>query len=151
MKYEKSSSIQGKWIRGGDMQSGMQCTLTTETNPMPSQFQNKDGSMKMQDVSKIKFKGTNEELNINLNRATLNALIDAFGSESKNWIGKVLIVETEKMRVGGKAVVAVYLIPDGYERVDDENGYAIIVKKGLPIDELPTVNVEDGGKEELPF
>jgi hypothetical protein len=47
------------------------------------------------------------------------------------------------MRVAGKAVVALYLIPENYERVDDENGYAVIVKKGTTKEEVPTVNLDD--------
>lgn len=42
----------------------------------------------------------------------------------------VLTCETEKVRVAGKAVTAVYLVPKAIERVDDENGYTVIVKKG---------------------
>jgi len=32
--------------------------------------------------------------------------------------------------VSGKRVTAVYLVPEGYERVEDDNGYVVIVKKG---------------------
>jgi hypothetical protein len=67
--------------------------------------------------------------------------VDAFGEDSAGWQGHALSVETEKMRVAGKAVVALYLIPEGYERIDDENGYAMIVKEGTgkadAPDELP--------------
>jgi hypothetical protein len=34
-------------------------------------------------------------------------------------------------------VVALYLILEGYERVDDENGYAVIVKEGTGKVEAP--------------
>jgi hypothetical protein len=36
-----------------------------------------------------------------------------------------------------KAVVAMYLIPERYERVDDENGYAVIVKEGTGTVDAP--------------
>jgi hypothetical protein len=61
------------------------------------------------------IEGGDEPLNVNLNRATINGLVDAFGEDSALWIGHYLTVETEKMRVAGKAVVALYLIPKGYE------------------------------------
>jgi len=38
------------------------------------------------------------------------------------------------VKVGGKTVFALYLIPDGYEKVDDANGYTVIVKKGTAVD-----------------
>jgi hypothetical protein len=81
--------------------------------------------------------------NISINRASLNGLVDAYGEESADWQGHVLSCETEKMRVGGRAVTAVYLVPEGYERVDDENGYTVIVKKGTQVgaaEELPTID-----------
>jgi hypothetical protein len=115
-----------------------------ETQPMQSQFKNeKTGEVKTQDVAKILFSGDTEEKNISLNRATINGLIDAFGDDSALWTGQVLTAETEKVRVAGKAVTAVYLVPEGYERVDDENGYTVIVKKGTQVgapEELPSID-----------
>lgn len=52
----------------------------------------------------------------------------------------MLSCETEKMRVGGRVVTAVYLVPEGYERVDEENGYTVIVKNGT----------QAGAPEEIP-
>jgi len=60
--------------------------------------------------------------------------VDAYGEDSADWVNHVPIAETEKVRVAGKAVTAVYLVPEGYERVDDENGYTVIVKKGTKVD-----------------
>lgn len=115
----------------------------SETVPMQSQFKNeKTGEVKMQDVAKILFSGDTEEKKISLNRATINGLIDAFGDDSSLWQEQVLIAETEKVRVAGKAVTAVYLVPEGYERVDDENGYTVIVKKGTKVgapEEVPDI------------
>ena len=126
------------------MQSGSRCKLMSETVPMQSQFKNeKTGEVKTQDVAKVLFSGDTEEKNISLNRATINGLIDAFGDDSALWQGQVLTAETEKVRVAGKAVTAVYLVADGYERVDDENGYTVIVKKGTQVgapEELPSID-----------
>ena len=52
-------------------------------------------------------------------------------------------METQKVRVAGKAVTAVYLVPEGYERVDDENGSTVIVKKGTQVgapDDVPPLD-----------
>jgi len=91
-------------------------------------FKDKEGNVKNQDVCKVMFEGKNESLNVSLNRATINGLIQAFGEESIEWQNKPLKVETEKMRIGGRAVIAMYLIPEGFKRIDDDNGYAVIIK-----------------------
>jgi len=125
--YKKSSSISGGWAKGSEI-TAKKAKILSETDAVPSSFVNKDGSPKTQDVCKVIFQGDREPLNLSLNRATINGLVDAFGEDSKNWINKILSVETEKVRVAGKAVVALYLIPEGYKKIDDENGYAMIVK-----------------------
>jgi len=148
MNYPKKENIGGEWVKGSEVQSGTRCKLASETKPMPSQFQNKDGSVKMQDVAKILFSGDAEPKNISLNRATINGLVDAYGEDSTAWQGHVLVLETEKVRVAGKAVTAIYLVPDGYERVDDDNGYTVIVKIGSKVaapEELPSIDHDGDG------
>lgn len=137
MEYKKTLGIVGKWLKGSEITSGTSGKLVSETNPTTSQFKNKDGSVKMQDVAKIQLETGSEPLNISLNRVTINALIDAFGEDSAKWQGHKLTVETEKVRVAGKAVTAVYLVPEGYVRKDDENGYSVIVKEGAEVESAP--------------
>lgn len=129
--------IGGKWAKASELSNIKRAKITTEVKPSPSQFKDKEGNIQMQDVGKVKFDGINEELNVRLNKATISGLVKAFGSKSTEWIGHVLRVETEKMRVAGKAVTALYLIPDGYERVDDKEGYAKIQKAGSETEQLP--------------
>ena len=128
MRYQKQKKLFGKWVKTSELANGSGAKIVSETNSQQSQFQNKDGSVKIQDVCRVQFEGIPEPLNVSLNRATINGLVDAFGEESVNWQGHNLKVETEKMRVAGRAVVALYLIPDGYKKIDDDNGYANIVK-----------------------
>lgn len=141
MKYQKMNQVTGDWAKTSELTAST-ARIVSETTPQPSQFQNKDGSVKNQDVCRVSFDG-GEALNVSLNRATLNGLIDAFGEESADWKDKELKVETEKMRVAGKAVTALYLIPEGYKRIDDENGYATIVGE--------TTKMEGIDKTDLPF
>ncbi len=140
-KYQKTSFTHGAWVKAGEVEGGTVARIVSETTPQPSQFLNKDGSVKNQDVAKVLFGRDVEPLNVNLNRTTINGLISAFGEESNDWKNKLLRVETEKARVAGKAVIALYLIPEGYKKTDDENGFAIIVPK----DETSKTN-----KEEIP-
>ena len=149
--YQKTSTVSGKWAKSSELIGVKKAKIVSETNPEPSQFKNKDGSVKMQDVCKVKFEGKDEPLNVSLNKATINGLVDAFGENSADWMDKILSVETEKMRAGGKAVIALYLIPEDYERIDDENGYATILKMGLEKrlnqssnDDIPVINEDEG-------
>jgi len=137
--YQKTSQVSGAWVKVSELKSRIKATILSETNPQPSQWLNKDGSPKTQDVAKVRFEGSPEIVNVSLNRATINGLVDSFGEDSAKWQNKTLTVETEKMRVAGKAVIALYLIPEGYERIDDENGYAVIVKKGGFNDDIPII------------
>src|SRR5882672_11818840 len=125
-KYKENSMVGGKWAKASQIKSGIRAKIISETNPQPSSFLKEDGSAKTQDVCRVQFEGMPEALNVSLNRATINGLVKAFGEESAEWKNHYLTVETEKMRVGGKAVVALYLIPEGFKKTDDENGYAMI-------------------------
>lgn len=120
----------GAWIKGSDLTGITKAKIVNEAEPQTSQFKNKDGSPKMQDVCKVRFEGKDEAFNLSLNKTTINGLIEAFGDDSKNWMNKILGVETEKVRVAGKAAVAIYLIPDGYKKIDNDEGFAEIVKIG---------------------
>lgn len=142
-RYSKQVSMGGKWAKGSELEDVKRARITNEVEPTESAYKSDDGKTKWQHVARVKFEGINDPLNLNLNRATLNALVDAFGEESAEWIDKPLSVETEKMRVAGKAVTAVYLIPDGYKRIDDENGYALIVKDGEAVEGVGVDNDDD--------
>ena|SRR3990167_9409548 len=140
-QYEKKVSVFGDWVKGSDLQSGMKAKIKTEVAPIKSQFKAKDGSDKMQDVCKIHFQGQKEQMNMNLNRPTLDGLIDAFGGDSKNWIDKELTVQTEKAVIGGKRVTIVYLLAEGFELKEDSDGYMKVVKVGT---ETPKGTDNDG-------
>src|SRR3990167_3163703 len=146
MRYQKSVSVSGNWIKGKDIVSGTKAKLVSETNPMPSQFTNKDGSVKMQEAAKIKVQGSNEDMNISINRASINALVDAFGEDSKDWIGKILTLITEKVSVGGQRKTALYLVPEGFEVSEDDNGYVVIKRLGESVknDEPPAEIYDEG-------
>ncbi len=142
MKYTKQSSVGGAWAKAQDLKPGTKAKIVSETNPTPSSFLDKNGNPKVQDVAKVRFEGVQDVLNVSLNRATINGLVDAFGEDSKDWQNHPLTVETEKVRVAGKAVTALYLVPEGYEKIDDQNGYALIVKAGAS-DETAPINPDD--------
>jgi hypothetical protein len=59
-------------------------------------------------VFKIKTKFKTEKL-LPLNQQSINNLIDAYGEETKNWIGKEVKVWIFKSNIGGKFVDVIYL------------------------------------------
>lgn len=154
MKYTKSSTVSGAWVKGSEVVSGTKCKLVAETVPSESTY---EGKIIKNNVSKIRFQGEEGEAkNVNVNRPSINALIDAYGEDSKDWIGKLLTAQTEKMLVGGKRVTALYLIPEGFEMKEDENGYIVISRIGEKISSgaYTTSNgypSDDINPEDIPF
>ena len=157
--YKKQNSTYGAWVKGSQVTAGTKVEIVSETIAQPSQFQDKNGNMKTQDVCKVRFQGGDDSLNISLNRATLNALIDAFGEDSKLWIGKILTAHTEKVAVAGKRVTAVYLLPENYIVQEDADGYIQIVNPSKetiqePPHDDPNVQLDVNGNEinsDIPF
>jgi hypothetical protein len=127
--YEKKEFTSGKWADKAEFYEhrASKGTIVSETKPETSgKFTNEDGTAVMQDVCKVQFEGYDEPLKVSLNRATINGLVDAFGRDSKEWQGHPLTIEIDKLP--GKKF-PIYLIPAGYKREEDENGYSVIVKK----------------------
>lgn len=154
MKYQQQSSLSGAWVDKTKIHNGQRAKIVSEAKSMPSNFQDDKGNVKNQDVAKVHFEGDKEAVNVSLNRATINGLISAFGDDSVNWMGHYLTAEVEKVRVAGKSVTAMYLIPEGYEKVDDDEGYAVIQKKNVKQSEpeIPIIGMEDEiDDKSLPF
>lgn len=121
MKYIKSEGVRGAWLEKNLELMGKKAKLVSETTPVEGQFG-------MQDVVKIRIQGDAEAKNVNLNKPTINGLIEAFGDDSKNWVNKILTLHPEKMTVSGKRVIGLYLIPEGFELIEDAGGYLVIVR-----------------------
>ena len=149
--YQKSSSVSGSWAdkRAIHEKGVKNAKIVSETRPEPSMFKNeKTGEPQTQDVCKVRFAGIEGDFNLSLNRATLNGLIEAFGEDSQDWMNKVLTVNV----LEGSKGFSVYLIPEGFERVRDDNNYVVITKIGgqsnvsqtlKKDEEIPTINIDD--------
>ena len=139
VQYSKSDGVRGAWLEKSIDLHSKRVKLVSEVTPQESQW----GS---QDVAKVQISGETEIKNFNINKPTVNALIEAFGTDSKDWINKVLTIHAEKMMVSGKRVVAVYLVPEGFQMTEDEGGYLVILRKNtetaqgtaLPTQPVPT-------------
>lgn len=120
MLYRKSDSVQGTWLKASEIASGTLVKIVSETKPI-------EGEYGLRNVAKVRVKGAPDSMNANLNKTTINGLIDAFGEDSNSWIDKVLTAYTEKAIVAGKRVTILYLVPEGYQLLEVD-GYMNIVR-----------------------
>ena len=65
-----------------------------------------DGQFGEQFVFSIETK--NGEKNANFNQASVNILVDEFGEDSEDWVGKEVTVRMKKDTIGGKKVTIAY-------------------------------------------
>jgi hypothetical protein len=82
------------------------------------------GTFGEQDNFKIKTR--NGEKKLAINQKTKNVLIDEFGDETENWIGKGVTVILKKDVIAGKKAIIPYLVTAGWSL--DE--YGELVKEG---------------------
>jgi hypothetical protein len=113
MEYNKS--IGGAWVKSDEVKTGDKLKIVNEVTKQDSNFKDKDGEAKTENVGKVRFEGSDEMLNMRFNWTTIYGLIDAFGKDSKEWIGKTLTVKTLDAMVGDTMRTIVYLVPEGFE------------------------------------
>ena len=142
MKYEKS--IGGKWLNGDEVESGTKAKLLSEVVKQDSRFKDPEGNAKTENVGKIRLQGVDEPLNVRLNWTSVYGLIDAYGDDSKEWIGKVLTIKTLDAMVGDTMRTIVYLVPEGFELAKNEEKKMVIRKIG----ETPK---EEINPDDIPF
>jgi hypothetical protein len=128
MKIETSSGIDGSWVDKKSLKNGDLVKLKTEATWKKS---GKEG-MPDQLVAKMRVKGSTEDVNVAINTPTRNALINAYGDDSLNWIDKVLTVQVESGIFAGKRGIMLNLVPEGYVLREDAAGYLQITPKVTP-------------------
>jgi hypothetical protein len=120
MEYSKARG--GKWTDVKQLKDGMKARILDECVRQESSFKDEDGNAKTENIAKVQFQGIAEPLNTRLNWTTIGGLIDAFGKESTEWIGHVLTVRIMRALVGGTMRSIVYLVPDGFELGENDEG-----------------------------
>lgn len=84
----------------------------------------------------FKVKTRNGEKKLAFNQSTINVLIDEFGDDTENWIGKDLNVLLVKKLIAGKKSIVPYLVVKGWTL--DEYGELVKGdKKEEIVDENP--------------
>lgn len=119
---EKSSGVGGSWIDKKALKTGDLLKLKSEAVWVESQ----NGK---QLVAKISIKNGEQNVNLGINSPSKDALIDAFGSDSKDWIDKLLTAHVEPGIFAGKRGIMLNLVPEGYVVGEDAAGYVVIRPK----------------------
>ncbi len=130
--YKKKISL-GKFLeKGKDICDGDVVEIANEGKQV-------EGNFGIQDVFSIKLKN-GETGNISFNRTSINTLIDGYGEDSINWIGKKVKIMVIKQMVSNKLTNVYYFLhPDTV--LDDESGQFIIPNK-TDKDNIPVVEAD---------
>lgn len=125
-KINRTGGAGGAWLDKSQLNNGDVLKLVSEAMEIESQHG-------PQLVAKCRVKGhAGEAVNVAINGASRNALIDAFGDDSKLWVDKLLTVDVEKGTNGGKRTYTLRLVPEGFSIETDSEGYVVITRD--PVD-----------------
>lgn len=143
MKIQKKTSVEGEWAKAGkQIKDGDRIKIVDAGNIIEGDF----GPRKVFKVMTMK----REELLLSFNQTSLNNLVEGFGEETEEWVGKVVSVFVIKQMVGDGLKNVIYLAPEGWEM--DENG-----KFGNPEPEAPKsaakydIDEADDMADSMPF
>lgn len=144
------ANTSGAWLDVNDDLDGKKLKFVTECEQVLSdKFKNPDGTFQMGNLVKVRVQGAEESVNMRPNWTSIGAMRDAFGTESKDWIGKIVTVRVKDATTGQSA----YLLPDGFELYRNEEKRWAIRKIGseaeqpAPKADVPAVQ----GGESVPY
>ncbi len=124
MKYSKD--VGGAWLDTKNIAQGAKVKIVAETVRRDSSFKDKEGNPKTENVTKVQVEGEKDSVNMRLNWTTIGGLIEAYGEESQDWMGKVLTVHKVRALVGDTMRDIVYLLPEGFELGENEESKLVI-------------------------
>lgn len=130
---EYSKSLGGAWLDAEKVEDGSKVKIVSECQKRDSRFKDAEGNAKTENVAKVQVQDATESVNMRLNWTTIYGLIDAFGNDSKNWMGHALTARVKEAVVGDTVRTIIYLIADGFELVKNEEKKLEIRKKAVDI------------------
>jgi hypothetical protein len=130
-KYVKKISVGAFLKKGEDIKENDIVEIANEGRPVEGQF----GT---QDVFMVKVNG--KEGNVSFNQTTINNLIDGYGEDSIDWIGKKAKVWAILSNVQGKMKKVYYFLHPDTE-LDEKTGQFIVPGK-TKID-IPTIEDDE--------
>jgi len=137
MKYQKRVSVGAFLKKGVDIKDGDLVEIANEGKEVQGEFG-------IQNIFLIKL-ADGREGNVGFNQTSINNMIDAFGEDSLNWIGKKAKAWIIRSNVQGKIIPVLYIShPDA--ELSDEGTFSLPTepkkksKKDVAEDEI---NAED--------
>lgn len=127
--YKKHVSVGAFLKKGEDYKDGDVVEICNEGKQI-------EGKFGTQDIFQIKL-ANGQEGNANFNQTSINCLIDGYGEDSLNWIGKKVKVLAVMSNVQGKMTKVYYFLhPDA--QLDEPSGQFIIPGK-TKVEEIPII------------
>lgn len=116
MKMTKKSTVMGVWVKkepyeyegkqyDADLKHGDRVRILSAGEVATGEFG---------DQTIFSIMTRNGERNIALNQSSINVLVDEFGDESAEWVGRDVMVLLKKDVVANKRVIIAYLVPHGW-------------------------------------
>lgn len=98
----------GNYLKTTDANSGDKITFKDEGEWIEStRWKYDDGNPRVDFVIKVDFNG--DEKSLRLNKGNREILTEAFGNDTKEWIGKTASITKEKVMVAGKKMDTIVL------------------------------------------
>ena len=139
MIYKKRVSSGPFFKKGVDIKDGDLVEIANEGKQQ-------EGEFGTQNIFLVKLSDEREG-NISLNQTSLNNLIDAYGENAVNWIGKQAKIWLIRQNVAGKFLQVLYVSSPDAEFTDD--GFVLLGKKD---ENIPVVEEgEDIDVKDIPF
>jgi len=133
--YTKKVSVGAFLKKGTDIKDGDVVELANEGTEVQGEFG-------MQNIFLVKL-SDGREGNVSINTTSINGIIDAYGEQAVNWVGKKVKATKIKQNVAGKFLDVWYFAHPDAELT--ESGFVLKAKSDIPV-------VEDGIKvEDIPF
>ena len=134
MRYTKQVSVGSFLEKGVDIIDGQIVTIVNEGKQV-------EGKFGMQDLLLVKT--ASKEGNVAFNQTSINALIEAYGEESINWIGKSVKTWAILSNVQGK-MIKVYYFTHPNADIDADGSFTFIpTPKPSIVMPNATLNTED--------
>ncbi len=114
MKVQKKVSVGAFAKKGEDYQDGDIITIADEGRQV-------EGTFGVQSVFLVKLP-SGEEKNMTFNQTSVNNLVDAYGDESSEWVGRKAKIWLILQSVSGKMLKVVYLTHPDARMVESNNG-----------------------------
>lgn len=143
MLYKKKESIGNFLKKGIDFKENDIVEIANEGKQIEGQFG-------MQDIFMIKL-SDGREGNVNFNQTTINNLIDGYGENSVNWIGKKIKVWVILSNVQGKMIKVYYFLHPDTELNEETGQFIIPGKDSSAKKDIPVIEEEEIDPKDLPF